>query len=287
MAFILSGKDVKEAKQNKLLSQIATITSKGRKPCLLVIKFGSDLSSESYLKGQKKLCESYGIDLKVHQFEEDCTTNNVVSTIGMYNLDNTVDSIMIQKPLFQHLDETLINEALSSDKDVDGITVENMGRLIKKRRGCFPCTAKAVIATLDHFNIDCTSKEIVIVGRSETVGIPLFHMLLARNATVTMCHTKTRLLEEILQSADIIVVAVGSPHLINIQNFKKDVVVIDVGINFVDSKLVGDVDCSLASDSQSYSPVPGGIGVVTNVMLVENILLTYEINQEKSSGVFK
>lgn len=281
MARILSGKEVKNAREAELITKIAELTSKVRKPCLLVVKFGNDFSSESYLKGQKKLCDSYGVDLLVHTFDTECTTDIVVKKILDFNHDKSIDGIIIQKPIFDHLDEILINESLCSQKDVDGITVENMGRLLKKRVGCYPCTALAVRETLDFYNIDCTSKEVVIVGRSETVGIPLFHMLLDRNATVTVCHTKTKALSEILSSADIVVVAVGSPKLIKIENLKPDAVVIDVGINFYDGKLVGDVDTDNALESQSYSPVPGGIGIVTNIMLIKNIILAFENNQKR------
>lgn len=249
---------------------------------IAIIQVGDDQASMMYLQSKEKVCKEVGINVDIHIFPNNTTQKEIVETIKTLNSDNTINSIMVQMPLPAHVDSEEILNAIAPIKDVDGLSVLNQGQLFKGLPAVVPATPQAVITLLKNNNIDIYQKNVVIVGRSIVVGKPLAMLFLNENATVTIAHSHTLNLKEVTKKADILVSAVGKPRLITSDMVKKDAVVIDVGINRVQGKVVGDVDFQNVSQIASFiSPVPNGVGPVTNAIVLQNIINCYK-KQKKS-----
>lgn len=261
---ILDGKNVsKEIKENLETNE---------KLKLVVIQVGSDEASNVYIKSKAKACEELNITFEHVSFEETAKEEEIIAKIRNLNNDNEVTGILLQLPIPKHLDSKKIINEISYLKDVDGLTNLNAGKLVNNEDTLVSCTPQGIIELLNHYNIEVSGKNVVIVGRSNLVGKPLISLFLNMNATVTVCHSKTEDLKYFTETADILVVAVGKKHLITVDMIKQDAVVIDVGINRVDGKLYGDVDFESVKEKASFiTPVPGGVGPMTVAMLMSNV----------------
>jgi methylenetetrahydrofolate dehydrogenase (NADP+)/methenyltetrahydrofolate cyclohydrolase len=268
---ILDGRKVQE-KRLELLRE--DIDESGLHPRLATIIAGNDPASELYVRMKHKACEqvhigSVGISLPGH-----ATTEEVVREIGVLNCDPDISGILVQLPLPPQIDIHQVIESVSPAKDVDGFHPENLGRLLSGRPVFAPCTPLGILNLLDEYRIDPAGMHAVVIGRSIEVGRPASALLLARDATVTICHSKTRNLEELSSMADLLVVAVGKPRFAGPSMVKEGAVVIDVGTNRVDGVLVGDVDFDrVVSRASAITPVPGGVGPMTIATLMENTFL--------------
>ena len=263
---VLEGESVAEKIKSTFIERIDKLE---KKPYLAVLGIYGDEASEVYIRRIKNNCEKYGIRfvLKMAKSEEEFKTN-----FEEVKNNEEITGIMFQQPLPRNCAE-LINE-VPAKKDIEGLGIENMGKLfLGKKDAIIPCTSKAVIEILDFYNIDLTGKKVVIVGRSNIVGKPLIPQLLAKNATVTICHSKTKNIDEELREADVIVMAIGKAKFLKKEQIKDGAILIDIGINFEDGKIVGDIDYENVKDKASMcTPVPGGIGTVTNALLIDNII---------------
>ncbi len=244
---------------------------------LTVIQVGDNASSNIYIKQKRKMAEFLGFNFNHIKLEDDVTLEEILKIIDELNNDEEVDGILVQMPVPEHLDSKVIQNAINPLKDVDGLTDINMGKLVHKKECLVPCTALGIMELLNYYNISVTSKNVVVVGRSDLVGRPVAELLINASATVTLCHSKTKDLASITRGADILIVAVGKSRLITKDMVKDGAVVIDVGINKLeDGSLCGDVDFENAKDKCSYiTPVPGGVGQMTVLELVFNTYKAY------------
>lgn len=276
MAEIIDGKLVASVIRSRIAKACTDFKMNGNTaPGLAVIIVGEDPASLVYVRNKEKAClevgiDSYKIALPAHTSEEE-----LLSRISELNEDKNIHGILVQLPLPAHISEENVINAISPEKDVDAFHPQNVGKISIGNYSFLPCTPAGIIDLLDYYGIDVTGKKCVIVGRSNIVGKPMAHLLLERNGTVTVCHSKTLDLEKETRSADILVVAVGKPNFIKGNMIKPGAVVIDVGINRgTDGKLVGDVEYSSASEAASYiTPVPGGVGPMTITTLLKNTLI--------------
>lgn len=219
------------------------------------------------------MCKELGIEEVEYLLDSNTTTDKMLEIVERLNDDDTVHGILVQLPIFKHLDERKILETISPKKDVDGFHPLNLGKLVMGRPDVIACTPKGIMSIIDSTGIDLTSKTAVVVGRSIIVGKPISALLLNRNATVITCHSKTRNLKKYTKMADVLVVAAGVPHLVTKEMVKKGALVIDVGINRVDGKVVGDVDTEeVLNVAKFVTPVPGGVGITTVISLLENLI---------------
>ncbi|MDN5352816.1 MAG: methylenetetrahydrofolate dehydrogenase / methenyltetrahydrofolate cyclohydrolase [Clostridiales bacterium] len=242
-------------------------------PTVVAVILGENPASESYLRMLEKTCESTGFGYRRVDLDSETTEETLIKEIQALNASASVDGILIQMPLPKHIDEKKVLMAVDPMKDVDGFNPINAGRLFKGEKAIPPCTPLAVMTILEASGIDVAGKHVVIIGRSNIVGKPLAIMMLQKNATVTICHSKTVDLKRHTLSADIVVAAVGVPEFLKADMICEGAVVIDVGTNEVDGKLVGDVDFAAVSEKASaITPVPGGVGPVTNAVLLRNVL---------------
>lgn len=247
-----------------------------RPPCLVTILVGDDPASKVYVANKEKACNSVGIINDTIKLPEYTSENDLLRVIDFYNNDVTVDGILVQLPLPAHINSDVVIKAINPDKDVDCFHPVNVANLWLGKDGIKPCTPQGIIDLLDYGNIDLRGKHVVVLGRSNIVGLPVAKMCLDRNATVTVCHSKTKDLKEITRTADVLIVAIGKPKFINNSYLKPGSVVIDVGINKVDGKLCGDVDYDSIQLKASYAtPVPGGVGPMTIACLLKNTLKCY------------
>ncbi len=270
MKLLLDGKPVAENIKKNFVKKIEKIKQeKNKVPYLAVLGIKGDKASYTYIKKIEKNCEKYGIKfvLKLASSEEEFVKN-----FNEIKQNKEITGIMFQEPLTKKI-SNLINE-IPPEKDIEGLSINNMGKLFLGNKNInIPCTSRAVIETLDYYNIDLVGKNVVIVGRSNIVGKALIPQFLNKNATVTICHSKTKNIEEILKMADIIVMAIGKAKFLKKDMIKENAILIDVGINFEDGKMVGDIDFDDVKDkAYAITPVPGGIGVVTNSLLIDNII---------------
>jgi methylenetetrahydrofolate dehydrogenase (NADP+)/methenyltetrahydrofolate cyclohydrolase len=242
-----------------------------RVPCLATVLVGNDGGSIYYVNNQKKLCDELGIENKNIILSENISQQELSSLIENLNKDLNVDGIILQLPLPKHLDEKAITSTLNPEKDVDGLTDINLGKFYKGERCFIPCTPQSVIHLIKNTGYDMEGKNAVVVGRSNIVGKPAAQLLLNEDCTVTICHSKTKNLKAVCQSADILVCALGKPEFITEEYIKKDAIVIDVGTTMVEGKIKGDV-CfnSILPKASFITPVPGGVGAVTTTMLIKN-----------------
>lgn len=241
----------------------------------VIIQLNEDAASNAYIKGKLKDANELGVNAILLKFPTSITEEDLLKEIDLLNKDQSVTGFIVQMPLPKQINEEHIKLAIDPKKDVDGLTTTNMIKLIKGQKCLKPCTPKGIVTLLDYYNIDVTNKKVVIVGRSELVGLPLFHLLLYKNATITLCHSKTNDLSYYTKHADILIVSVGKKDLITPDMIKKGVIIIDVGINRVDGSLFGDVSCECQSKAKLITPVPGGVGPMTVISLMENV---YEAN---------
>ncbi len=272
MAQIIDGKLVSKLVKENIKS---IIESKKVNPSLAVVLVGNDPASLTYVRNKTNECLEVGISPKDYHLPEDTPEEKLLELINNLNRDDNIDGILVQLPLPKHIETNKILKAISPYKDVDGFHPENVGKLVIGKPFVEPCTPKGIIRLLEHYGITIEGKRAVVLGRSNIVGKPTAIMLLHRNATVTICHSKTENLPEITKQADILVSAIGVPNFVKADMVKKGAVVIDVGINKVEEngkfKLVGDVDFEYVKEVASYiTPVPGGVGPMTRAMLLEN-----------------
>ena len=274
---LLDGTQTAKTLNTALKLKITEDTKCLRAPHLAIILVGNHPASLSYIKGKLKAAESVGIKATLHHLEEHVTTDIVYERIQTLNKDSDVDGMILQLPLPKHLDEAYLTSAIDVNKDADGFHVLNQGLLYQGKESIKPATPYGMTLLLQAYNIDVLRKHAVIIGRSNIVGFPIARLLMDLGATITVCHSKTKDLAYHTTQADILVVSVGKPHLINKNHIKKDVVILDVGINKVGDKLVGDVNFDDVYDlTSAITPVPGGVGPMTIHALLLNTYHLYE-----------
>jgi methylenetetrahydrofolate dehydrogenase (NADP+)/methenyltetrahydrofolate cyclohydrolase len=274
-AQIIDGLAVSKQMREEIKQHVIEFKEKyNRVPGLAVIIVGSDPGSKIYVGNKVKACEEVGIKSFSYEIEEGRSEAEIINIIKILNNDRNVDGILLQSPLPKCYDELKISSYIDDDKDVDGFSYTNMGRLVIGNPHFVACTPLGVMELLKRYNISVEGKDVVIIGRSNIVGKPLFHLMLSSNATVTICHSKTKNLAKITKKADILVAAVGKPLFVTADMVKKGAVVIDVGINRnAENKVVGDVDFEKVSEVASFiTPVPKGVGPMTITMLLHNTL---------------
>lgn len=278
MANIISGKEVASEIERSVSDRVGKHVSAGKRaPCLSVVLVGDDPASQVYVGHKEKACARVGIESRVLRLDAATSKEEVVSTIQKLNADKGVDGILVQLPLPDGLDGAEIVQLIAPEKDVDGLTYVNQGKLAVGVKGLFPCTPLGCIELIKKTGLDIKGKNVVVVGRSILVGSPAAKMLVHEGATVTTVHSKTSDPKSVCKNADILVVAAGKKHLVNGDWVKKGAVVIDVGIHRHEGKLTGDVDFSSVSElASAITPVPGGVGPMTIAMLLSNCLTAYE-----------
>lgn len=275
---ILDGKKLSLKIQEELKEKVSSLKTK---PCLAVILVGDDKASKVYVRNKEKAAEYIGIDTTTYRLEESTTTEDLLALIDKLNNDSSVNSILVQLPLPKHIDEEKVLFSILPEKDIDAFHPTNVGHLHLGTPKMVPCTPAGIIRLLDEYKIPIDGKNAVVIGRSNIVGKPIAQLLLERNATVTLTHSHTHNLKDIVKNADIVVVAIGKPKFVTKDFIKKGAVVADVGINRDENnKLVGDVDFENVKDLTSFiTPVPGGVGPLTVAMLMEQTYKAY-INQQ-------
>lgn len=286
MAEIIDGKALAKRIRQELKIECEELKKQGIKPKLAVIMVGNNPASKVYIKSKSKACDEIGIEYEEHLLEETITQQELNELIENLNNTEEVNGILLQSPLPEHLDIDKAFKTISYRKDVDGFTPSSIGKLVMGGDTFISCTPYGVIKMLEEYNIDLTGKDVVIIGRSNIVGKPLSQCCLAKNATVTICHSKTKDLKKHTLRADILIAAIGKAKFVTKDMVKEGAVVIDVGINRnEEGKLVGDVDFENVEKIASYiTPVPGGVGPMTIAMLMNNVIkATKEQNNEKST----
>jgi len=274
MAEIIDGNKIGEQIRAEVAKGVEELkNSKGVTPGLAVIIAGDDPASKVYVRNKQKACEKLGIYSEEHGLPGDVSEEKLLSVIDELNEDPKIHGILVQLPLPKQINPDKVLNRVSPEKDVDGFHPINVGKLMVGADTFVPCTPQGIMALLEYTGVEIAGKEAVIVGRSNLVGKPILQLLLQKNATVTVCHSKTNDLSSHTKGADILVAAVGSPQLINGEMVKEGVTIIDVGVNRVDNKLVGDVDFESVKDKAArITPVPGGVGPMTIAMLMKNVL---------------
>lgn len=276
MVNMLDGKKIAQDIKEQIKQKIIDLQSNSR-PGLAVIIVGKDPASLTYVKAKGKACAEVGIYSEKHSLTKETSQEQLVKLIAQLNNDPKIDGILVQLPLPDHIDEQAVIEKISVEKDVDGFHVINAGKLLNGQKCILPCTPAGCMELIDRTGISLEGKNVVIVGRSNIVGKPVALLALQRNATVTICHSRTANLESILVKADVIIAAVGRPLMITSDMVKRGAIVIDVGINRVQDKLVGDVDYDTVSLKAAWiTPVPGGVGPMTIAMLLKNTFEAWE-----------
>ncbi len=278
-ANILNGKELATSIKNELKQKISCLD---KKPNLAVIMVGNNSASEVYVRNKEKSCLDVGITTSTYKLPENTTKEELLNLIEKLNLSADVNGILVQLPLPSHLNADEILNSISPLKDVDGFHPLNTGLIIKKQKAFTPCTPKGIIELLHLIKKDLTGFNAVVVGRSQIVGLPIAHLLINENCTVTVTHSKTKNLASICKTADILIAAIGKPEFITKEYIKENSIIIDVGINRTKDGLKGDVKFSDALDICSYiTPVPGGVGPMTIAMLLKNTYDAY-LNQNNS-----
>lgn len=284
MTQILRGAEVANAKKSVIIKRTEVLKAKGLCPALCIVMVGDKGDAQAYAKSASKTLAHCGIQCHIADFPGDIGTQGLIEEIKGINENPDYHGILIMRPLPETMQWGLIENIISPEKDVDCITMDNLSKVFKgDDSGFYPCTAQAVVEILDYYGIELKGKNVVVIGRSLVVGKPAAMLLLQRNATVTLCHSKTKNLNGITSKADIIVAAAGIPHLLGEESVRKESIVLDVGINLVKGKLVGDVDFDRVAPLVSMiSPVPGGIGSVTTSVLMENVVIAAERLMDKA-----
>ena len=270
---LIDGKVISAAVKERVKAEVTTLKQQGITTGLAVIIVGEDPASKVYVNNKKKACEALGIISEEYALPETTTQEELLSLIDTLNKKESINGILCQLPLPKHLDETAVINAILPEKDVDAFHPINVGKIMQGDFDFVPCTPAGVMEMLAFEGIEISGKTCVVIGRSNIVGKPMAMLLLHKIGTVTICHSRTKNLKEVCQNADILVAAVGRPNFVTADMVKDGAVVIDVGINRVDGKLVGDVDFNDVCEKASYiTPVPGGVGPMTIAMLMQNTL---------------
>lgn len=270
---LLDGKKLSKKTRQQLKDQIEVFKAKvGRAPALAVLLVGNDPASEIYVGGKIKACQKTGIISREHRLEAETSQEELLAIVKKLAVDDTVDGILVQLPLPDHIDENAVIQSIPPDKDVDGFHPVNLGKLVSGLPGLVACTPLGCMKLLEEAGVEISGKNAVVIGRSTIVGKPLSLLLLQKNATVTICHSRTEHLAHLVAEADIVVAAVGKPEVVKGDWIKKGAVVIDVGINRrEDGSIVGDVEFDPANSRASWiTPVPGGVGPMTIASLLLN-----------------
>ena len=273
MSRIIDGKVISAAVKERVKKGVAELNKKGITVGLAVIIVGEDPASKIYVSNKKKACEALGIISEEYALPESTTEKELLALVDELNRKKSINGILCQLPLPRHLDEKLIINSILPEKDVDAFHPANVGRIMIGDYDFVPCTPAGIMEMLAYENINPEGKSCVVIGRSNIVGKPMAMLLLHKNGTVTVCHSKTQNLKEICSKADILVAAVGKAKFVTADMVKEGAVVIDVGMNRVDGKLYGDVDYEAVKEKASaITPVPGGVGPMTIAMLMQNTL---------------
>lgn len=284
MAVVISGKELAQVRKEQMTQEVKDLFEKYNKvPHLVVILIGDDPGSVSYVTGKKKACDEMGLKNTTITKTPDIMEDELINIIDELNNDDDVDGILVQLPLPKHIDSNRVIEAIRPDKDVDGFNPANVAALYLHQEGIVPCTPKGIIKVLESKNIEIEGKHAVVIGRSNIVGFPVSRLLLDKNATVTIAHSRTKNLPSITSQADILVAAVGKPLFVKADMVKEGAVVIDVGVNRnpETKKLCGDVDFENVEKKASYiTKVPGGIGPMTISCLIENTIECFKKHQK-------
>ena len=273
MSRLIDGKVISAAVKERVKNEVSQLNGKGITVGLAVIIVGEDPASKMYVANKKKACEALGIISEEYALPESTTEKELLGLIDTLNAKKSINGILCQLPLPRHLDEKRIINAISPEKDVDAFHPVNVGRIMIGDYDFVPCTPAGIMEMLAYENIETEGKRCVVIGRSNIVGKPMAMLLLHKNGTVTICHSKTRNLKEICLGADILVAAVGKAKFVTADMVKEGAVVIDVGMNRENGRLCGDVDFEAVKDKASaITPVPGGVGPMTIAMLMQNTL---------------
>ena len=269
----IDGKAISAAVKEAVKSEVAQLKEKAITTGLAVIIVGEDPASKVYVSNKKKACEALGMISREYALPENTTEDELISLIEKLNSDKEINGILCQLPLPKHINEKKVIDSIIPEKDVDAFHPQNVGKIMIGDYDFVPCTPAGIMEMLKYENIDVSGKRCVVIGRSNIVGKPMAMLLLHKNGTVTVCHSKTENLKEICREADILVAAVGRANFVTADMVKEGAVVIDVGMNRVDGKLCGDVDFDSVKDKTSaITPVPGGVGPMTIAMLMKNTL---------------
>ncbi len=272
---IISGVEVSTKLKSELIQKVKILKKKGIDPCLATILVGNDQASAIYIRNKHKACSELGIKTKDKTMPSSIEEEKLIELINSLNNDLSVHGILLQLPLPSHIDQFEVINKIKPTKDVDGLTYQNAGLLLNKKSSLIPCTPLGVMELFNYYKIELKGKDIVIINRSILVGKPLLLLLLEKDATVTICHSKTRNLELKLRRADIIITAVGNRKLFTLkpEHVKEDVVIIDIGISRENGKIIGDTDFEKVAPKASWiTPVPGGVGPMTITMLLNNTI---------------
>lgn len=270
---IMDGKNLSNIIKDDLRKEISMYV---QTPILAVITIGDDEASKVYVNNKRKSCEQVGISFMHFDYLSEVKESVVINKIKELNKDVSVNGIIVQLPIPDHFNVDKIINTIDVSKDVDGLTNESKARRMNNKSSLIPCTTKGILELLDYYKINIESKRVVVVGRSELVGTPTYQECLKRNATVTICHSKTIDLGSITKEADILIVATGHKYLIDKDMIKEGCVIIDVGISHDNGKLYGDVNPNVSDKCSYLTPVPGGVGPMTVVMLLKNTFIAYK-----------
>ena len=266
---LMRGKPVSDVYREMITEKIVAAKQRGLLVTLAIVVVGDDPASHVYKNRLVKLIEGLGGAAKVIELPGTASEEEVIGVVKKLNRNRYVTGILPMMPMPKHINGDAVGAAVSPNKDVDCLNPQNSGDVFMGRSKWAACTPRACMATLEHYGIELEGKNVVVIGRSNVVGKPVAVLLLQKNATVTVCHSRTKNLPELLKTADVIVAAVGKPCFVKPEMVKEGVVIVDVGINAVGDKLVGDVDPAVAAKASAFTPVPGGIGVVSNMMVME------------------
>lgn len=266
---LMRGKPVADVYRETITEKIAAAKQRGLLVTLAIVVVGDDPASHVYKGRLVKLLESLGGAAKVIELPGDSSEEDVIGVVKKLNRNRYVTGILPMMPMPKHINGDAVGAAVSPNKDVDCLNPQNSGDVFMGRSKWAACTPRSCMAILEHYGIELDGKNVVVIGRSNVVGKPVAMLLLAKNATVTVCHSHTKELPELLKTADVIVAAVGKACFVKPEMVKEGVVIVDVGINAVGDKLMGDVDPAVAAKASAFTPVPGGVGVVSNMMVME------------------
>ena len=272
----LLGKPVAQARKAVLLENMQALVDQGVTITLGILLVGDDSAAKMYATFMEKVAKGANFDTELVELPETATLEEVEAVIQRFNVDERIYGVLPLMPMPKHIDSEAVIGALDPAKDIDGLTTYNIGLVSSGKGGYVPCTPKACMAIIDHYGIELTGKKVVVLGRSQVVGKPVALLALERNATVTICHSRTQNLEGELAQADVVIAAVGKAHMVHGSMLKEGCVVIDVGINELEGQTVGDVDFASASEvASAITPVPGGVGSVTTIMMLEGLYEAY------------
>lgn len=274
MAEIINGKELAKKIRKELKEEVQALKENGINPKLAVIMVGDDSGSQVYVRNKSKACDKVGIEFEEFLFDGNTDEEKLLQTIEKLNKDDSIHGILLQSPVPKHININKAFRTISPDKDVDGFNPINVGNLSIGEDAFISCTPFGIVKMLEEYNIETEGKNVVILGRSNIVGKPMIQCMLNKNATVTVCHSKTKNIEEITKNADIIIAAIGKPKFLTENMVKDGAVIIDVGINRLENGTIcGDVDYDKVKEKASYiTPVPGGVGPMTIAMLLTNVV---------------